>query len=86
MKPDSELPRPCRRPRRLRRSEVIRRLVRETTLTPGRLVLPLFLIEGENISEPIAAMPGRARASIDRAIAECREAMSLGVRHDGHRA
>jgi porphobilinogen synthase len=79
MKPDSELLRPCRRPRRLRRSEVIRQLVRETTLTPGRLVLPLFLIEGENISEPIAAMPGRARASIDRAIAECREAMSLGV-------
>jgi porphobilinogen synthase len=79
MKPDTELPRPIRRPRRLRRSEVVRRLVRETALAPGRLVLPLFLIDGENVSQPINAMPGRARLSIDRAIAECKVAMSLGV-------
>ena len=75
-----ELPRPRRRPRRLRRSDAIRRLVQETTLTPDRLVLPLFLIDGENISEPIGAMPGRARLSIDRAIGECEQAISLGVR------
>jgi porphobilinogen synthase len=70
---------PQRRPRRLRRTDAIRRLVRETTLTPDRLVLPLFLVEGENIAEPIGAMPGRARLSIDRAIGECERAMSLGV-------
>ncbi|UCG33311.1 MAG: porphobilinogen synthase [Phycisphaerales bacterium] len=79
MKHTPELPRPQRRPRRLRRTDAIRRLVRETTLTPDRLVLPLFLIDGKNVSEPIAAMPGRARLSIDRAVRECENALSLGV-------
>lgn len=74
-----KLPRPSRRPRRLRRNEVIRRLVRQTRLTPDRLVLPLFVIDGENRSEPIDAMPGHARLSIDLIIAQCREAISLGV-------
>jgi porphobilinogen synthase len=74
---------PCpliRRPRRLRRTETIRSLVRETHLTPDRLVLPQFIIEGENKVEPISAMPGRARMSIDRTLGECKEAMSLGVK------
>ncbi len=69
-----------RRPRRLRRTSAIRSLVRETHLTPDRLVLPQFIIEGDNRAEPIAAMPGRSRLSIDRTIAECKEAMSLGVK------
>ncbi|RME37414.1 MAG: porphobilinogen synthase, partial [Planctomycetota bacterium] len=68
-----------RRPRRLRRTEVIRQLVRETRLTPDRLVYPLFLIEGEDRAEPIDAMPGCDRLTIDRAVALCREAMTLGV-------
>jgi len=68
------------RPRRLRRTETIRTLVRETQLAPGRLVLPLFIVEGENVSDPIDAMPGRSRLSIDRAIAECETAFALGVR------
>ncbi|MFQ5590496.1 MAG: porphobilinogen synthase [Phycisphaerae bacterium] len=71
---------PLRRPRRLRRSEVIRRLACETRLAPDQLVLPQFLVNGENKSEPISAMPGRARLSIDRAIEECAEAMARGVR------
>lgn len=75
----SAFPRPIRRPRRLRRSAAIRGLVRETTLTPARLVLPLFLVEGEDVAEPIGAMPGRERLSIDRAIRECEQALSLGV-------
>jgi len=74
-----DLPRPERRPRHLRRSAVIRGLVRETILPPQRLVLPLFIIDGENRSEPIAAMPGRSRLSIDLAVRECEEALSLGV-------
>jgi porphobilinogen synthase len=69
-----------RRPRRLRRSDTIRRLVRETRLTPDRLILPQFVIDGQNRSEPIDAMPGRSRLSIDKTLAECETAMELGVR------
>ena len=72
--------RAVRRPRRLRSRETIRRLVRETTLTPGKLVLPLFVIEGRQRTEPIEAMPGRSRLSIDLTAAECRRAIELGVR------
>lgn len=68
------------RPRRLRRTDAIRRLVRETRLSPDQLVMPLFLVEGENVSEPIDAMPGQSRQSIDRVIARCEEALALGVR------
>ncbi|TVQ55085.1 MAG: porphobilinogen synthase [Phycisphaerales bacterium] len=68
------------RPRRLRRTEAVRRLVRETSLTPRQLVLPLFLIEGEDRAEPIDAMPGCSRFSIDRAIGTAEQAMTLGVR------
>lgn len=48
-------------------------------MTPDRLVLPQFVVGGENVAEPIDAMPGRMRLSIDRTIAECKEAISLGV-------
>jgi porphobilinogen synthase len=58
---------------------VIRGLVRETRLTPDRLVLPLFVIDGENVSQPIGAMLGHSRLSIDRVIAKCEEALGLGV-------
>ncbi len=75
----SDLPRPWRRPRRLRKNAVIRGLVRETRLTPDRLVLPLFVIDGDNVSQPIGAMPGHARLSIDLVIAKCQEALALGV-------
>ena len=68
------------RPRRLRRTNAIRALVRETSLTPRQLVLPLFLIEGEDSTEPIEAMPGCDRVSIDRAIRTAEHAMTLGVR------
>ena len=73
------LPRPLRRPRRLRRNPVIRGWARETRLTPDRLVIPLFLIDGKDKVEPIGAMPGQYRLSIDKAIEKCRQAISLGV-------
>ncbi len=79
MNPSGNLPRPLARPRRMRKTDAIRRLVRETRLTPDRLVLPQFILEGEDVTEPISAMPGRSRLSIDRTIAECKAAMSLGV-------
>ncbi len=69
-----------RRPRRLRNSETIRRLVRETTLTPGKLVLPLFVVDGSQRTEPIDAIPGRSRLSIDLTVGECQRAIDLGVR------
>jgi porphobilinogen synthase len=76
---DGGCPRPTRRPRRLRRTPALRGLVRETVLTPDRLVLPLFVIEGRDHAEPIEAMPGCAHLTIDRVIAECETAMDLGV-------
>lgn len=67
------------RPRRRRSSKTIRRLVRETRLSPDRLVLPLFILEGENRSEPIEAIPGNSRTSIDETIRTCEQALKLGI-------
>jgi porphobilinogen synthase len=68
-----------RRPRRLRRTGVIRALVRETRLSPDQLVLPLFVMDGTGVDEPIDAIPGRSRLSVDLLIRECEKAMTLGV-------
>jgi porphobilinogen synthase len=67
------------RPRRNRRNEAIRRLVRQTTLSPHDLVLPLFVQGGEKQSTPIASMPGQARLSIDLLLDKAREAYELGI-------
>lgn len=67
------------RPRRNRKSDAIRRLVRETHLTPNDLIAPLFVKEGINVVEPISSMPGINRFSIDELVKECRELYSLGV-------
>ncbi|WP_442753554.1 porphobilinogen synthase [Methylocystis sp. JAN1] len=67
------------RPRRNRKSDWSRRLVRETTLDVSDLVWPLFLIEGEGRREPVASMPGVFRQSIDLAVASIVEAAALGV-------
>lgn len=75
----SVLTRPIRRPRRLRRTEAMRGLVRETVVRPSQLVLPIFVVEGRNRREPIDAMPGQARLSIDLAMDECRRGADLGV-------
>ena len=79
MNPTADLPKPGRRPRRLRRNAIVRGLVRETRLSTDRLVFPVFIIEGQNLSEPIAAMPGHSRLSIDRLVALCHEVLPLGV-------
>ena len=54
------------RPRRLRSSDTLRRMVRETRVSPDSLIYPLFLIEGENIREPIPSLDGQRRYSPDR--------------------
>jgi porphobilinogen synthase len=71
---------PETRMRRLRSSPALRGLVRETQLRAGQLVLPLFVVERPRAPrEPIAAMPGVARLSIEEAVAEARAAAALGV-------
>lgn len=66
------------RPRRNRISAGVRGLVRETTLAPQHLVLPLFVQEGDG-ETPIRSMPGHARLGIPRLVARAREALELGV-------
>jgi porphobilinogen synthase len=67
------------RMRRLRRTEALRAMVRETVLGPERLILPLFVTEGEGVRQEIASMPGCARLSIENLVAECRQAAGLGL-------
>lgn len=70
---------PALRGRRLRMSEPMRRLVRETELNAADFIYPLFLVPGSGIRRPISSMPGIAQLSIDEAIKEAKEAMGLGV-------
>lgn len=65
--------------RRLRSTEGLRRLVRETRLAPEQLVLPLFVCPGEGVRREISSMPGNAQLSIDELVKECAEAKSLGL-------
>ena len=65
--------------RRLRRSESLRALVRETTLEPGDLIHPLFVCPGEGVRREIGSMPGVFNVSVDEAVREAEEAASLGV-------
>ncbi|HLT30138.1 MAG TPA: porphobilinogen synthase [Myxococcaceae bacterium] len=70
---------PIHRPRRLRRSETLRRMVRETELLPSDLILPLFVTEGEGIRRPVPSMPGVFNLSVDEVVKEAREAHALGI-------
>jgi porphobilinogen synthase len=72
------MPFPATRLRRLRKTGVMRELVRETTLTPADLVLPMFVQLGEDRT-PVEAMPGVERMSISNAVADAGEARSLGI-------
>jgi porphobilinogen synthase len=67
------------RPRRLRRSAALRRMVRETALSVDDLVAPLFIAEGTNVMKPIGSMPGQAQLSVDRLDGEIDELVALGV-------
>ena len=67
------------RPRRNRLTPQMRGLVRETTLSPERLVYPMFVQEGERQRTPISSMPGQARLSIDLLVETAAQAFSLGV-------
>jgi len=68
------------RARRLRKSQAIRDLVRETTLTVNDLIYPLFIVEGEGIKEEVKSMPEVYRFSIDKVLEEIRSAVDLGIK------
>jgi porphobilinogen synthase len=71
---------PADRPRRLRRTETLRSLVRETELRPSDFVLPLFAVSGKGVRRPIGSMPGTAQLSVDLIVEEARTAFKAGVR------
>src|SRR5882762_7281144 len=73
------MPFPIQRMRRLRATESIRNMVRETRLAPSQLILPLFVCPGEGVRREIASMPGNYQLSIDELLRECAEVQSLGL-------
>jgi len=71
---------PTDRPRRLRRTETLRALVRETELRPRDFMLPLFAVSGKGVRRSIASMPGVAQLSVDLLVEDARTAFKAGVR------
>jgi porphobilinogen synthase len=67
------------RPRRLRRTPALRRMVQETRLAPEDFIYPLFIRHGRDIQQPIRSMPGQSQWSVDRAVDEVRSAHNLGI-------
>ena len=70
---------PATRLRRLRSSAAMRSLVRETHLTPGALIYPLFVCEGEGVRRPVSSMPGVFNLSVDEAVKEAEACASMGL-------
>ena len=70
---------PIRRMRRLRRTAALRRLVAETHVVPSQLVWPQFVVHGEGVRRPIAALPGVAQLSVDQLVKDAERAASLGL-------
>jgi porphobilinogen synthase len=73
------MPFPIHRLRRLRATEALRDLVRETRLDPAQFILPLFACPGEGVKREIGAMPGNYQMSVDQLVKECAEVQSLGI-------
>jgi porphobilinogen synthase len=71
---------PATRLRRLRRTDALRDLVRETELGPGHLIQPLFVVAGEGLREDVSSMPGIERFSISELVGEAQEIADAGVR------
>jgi len=67
------------RPRRLRRTPALRRMVRETRLSPDQLVMPLFVVPGQGVANAVGSMPGVFQLSVDGIVAECKEVHGLGI-------
>ena len=67
------------RPRRMRQNEALRALIRETSLAPHQLIMPLFVRSGKRVRAPIPSMPGQFQLSVDEVVSECRELHGHGV-------
>ncbi len=67
------------RPRRMRRDDFSRRLMREHTLSTNDLIYPVFIVEGTNVRQPVASMPGVERVSVDLLLGVAEQCVSLGV-------
>src|SRR5512134_1176748 len=74
------MPFPQERPRRMRRTEALRSLVRETTLAPDDLIWPLFAVPGKKVRNPVKSMPGVFQLSVDELVAEAQAGFEAGVR------
>jgi porphobilinogen synthase len=72
-------PFPTSRPRRLRRDNFTRELVRENRLAPQDLILPVFLLDGRAQTQDVSSMPGVQRRSLDRLFSVAEECLALGV-------
>jgi len=70
---------PTQRPRRLRRSEILRSLVRETRLSTAGFVYPMFVCAGSKVRKEVGSMPGVYQQSVDQIVEECREVVALGI-------
>src|SRR5262245_40827166 len=70
---------PIQRLRRLRQQEGLRRMVRETSLSPSDFIYPMFVIEGRDRCEEIPSMPGQQRLSIDLLVKEAGEVAGIGI-------
>jgi porphobilinogen synthase len=70
---------PIQRPRRLRKNETIRRMVRETSLSPDNFIYPLFVTFGKGVRKEISSMPGCFQESVDKVVKHAKEVYSLGV-------
>ena len=70
---------PLSRPRRMRKDEFSRRLMRESVLTPNDLIQPVFVMEGNEKTEPVPSMPGVSRMSIDLLVEKCKTFYELGI-------
>ena len=70
---------PANRPRRLRKNENFRRMIRETKLSVDDLVYPLFVTGGKNVKKPISAMPGNYQMSVDQIVREVKATKELGI-------
>lgn len=70
---------PAYRPRRMRANELVRRMIRETTLSPDDFVYPLFVTHGKGVKKEIGAMPGNYQQSIDTIVKDCSEIAGLGI-------
>ncbi len=70
---------PVHRPRRLRRTETLRAMVRETSLSPKDFIYPLFVCPGKGVRNPVNSMPGCYQESVDKVVEHAREVYSLGI-------